>query len=158
MPGPALVEDPKPVTALQLWTVLSRCYEATLKFVEQTIATENLGFSDFMVLEVLLHKGPLPISVIGQKILRTNASMTSAIDRLQEKALVRRRADREDRRVLRIELTAKGEELIQHVFRRHERQMDELMSEVTQEERHALYAGMKKLGFAAQARNSSNKK
>ena len=42
------------------------------------------------VLEVLLHKGPLTISVIGEKVLLASASMTSAIDRLEIRELVRR--------------------------------------------------------------------
>lgn len=140
-----------PVSALRLWIVLSRCYGATQAFVEETIASERLGFAEFMMLEVLLHKGALPISVIGQKILRTNASMTSVVDRLEARRLVRRKPSLEDRRVSLIELTAAGRKLIQVVFEEHEAQMESLMAGLTQGERGAMYAGLKKLGLEAEA-------
>ena len=45
---------------------------------------KNLGLcdSDFRVLEVLLHKGPLPVNVIGEKVELTTGSITTAVDRL----------------------------------------------------------------------------
>lgn len=148
-------EAPVAVSALRLWIVLSRCCGATQTFVEETIASERLGFSEFMVLEVLLHKGALPISVIGQKILRTNASMTSVVDRLEARRLVRREPSREDRRVSLIELTAAGRKLIQAVFKEHEAQMENLMEGLTQGERAAMYAGLRKLGLEAAARKAN---
>jgi MarR family transcriptional regulator, 2-MHQ and catechol-resistance regulon repressor len=142
------------ISSLKLWTVLSRCYEATQVFVERTIAPDKLGFSDFMVLEVLLHKGPLPMSIIAQKVLRTNASITSAIDRLEARKLVRREVSHGDRRVWLIALTEPGRRLIQSVFRSHEKQMESLMAGLSQQERHAMYTGLKKLGFEAKTRTS----
>ena len=54
--------------------------------------------SDFAVLEALLHKGPLPVNEIGKKILLTSGSITAAIDRLEDKEFVERRAHGTDRR------------------------------------------------------------
>jgi len=48
--------------------------------------------SDFAVLEALLHKGPLPVNEIGKKVLLTSGSMTVAVDRLEQRRLVERRA------------------------------------------------------------------
>jgi MarR family transcriptional regulator, 2-MHQ and catechol-resistance regulon repressor len=151
---PSAAKDLEPVSSLKLWTVLSRCYEATQVFVERTIAPEQLGFSDFMVLEVLLHKGPLPMSIIAQKVLRTNASITSAIDRLEARKLVSREVSETDRRVWLITLTEPGTRLIRSIFRSHKKQMDDLMANLSQAERSAMYAGLKKLGFEAQARTA----
>jgi DNA-binding MarR family transcriptional regulator len=55
--------------------------------------------SDFAVLEALLHKGPLPVNEIGKKVLLTSGSITVAVDRLETKGLVERRASGADRRV-----------------------------------------------------------
>jgi MarR family transcriptional regulator, 2-MHQ and catechol-resistance regulon repressor len=140
------------ISSLRVWIVLSRCYESTQAFVERTIAPERLGFSDFMVLEVLLHKGPLRMSVIAEKVLRTNASITSAIDRLAARKLVTRQVSEGDRRVWLITLTEPGKRLIKSVFRSHKKQMDDLMADLSPDERRAMYAGLKKLGLEAQAR------
>ena len=39
-------------------------------------------------MEVLLHKGPLPIKMIGEKVLLTSGSMTAAINRLEKKGFL----------------------------------------------------------------------
>ena len=49
-----------------------------------------MGKSDFAIMEVLLHKGPLPIKTIGEKVLLTSGSMTAAVNRLEKKEFVRR--------------------------------------------------------------------
>jgi len=41
----------------------------------------GLGPSDFEALEVLIHKGPLPVNALGQKIRFTSGSISVAIDR-----------------------------------------------------------------------------
>src|SRR5258708_40212975 len=64
--------------------------------------------SDFAVLEALLHKGPLPVNEIGKKILLTSGSITVAIDRLETKGLVQRRASGTDRRGRIVHLTKEG--------------------------------------------------
>lgn len=143
------------VSATRLWLVLAKSYGAMAKFVEESIGGEGLCLSDFMVLEVLLHKGPLTMSAIGKKVLLANASMTSAIDRLDERGLVVRRLDEEDRRIRVVELTAAGRKWITAVFANHERQLEELMAGISQNERAQLYKGLKKVGLAAEAAQAS---
>jgi MarR family transcriptional regulator, 2-MHQ and catechol-resistance regulon repressor len=137
------------ISAPKLWTVLAKCYGSMAVFVEQSIAAEKLGLSDFMVLEALLHKGPLTMSAIGKKILLANASMTSAIDRLDERGLVVRKTDSADRRIRLIHLTARGKALILAIYDRHQQQLEELMANFSQIERAQLYRSLKKLGLTA---------
>src|ERR1700726_2852439 len=96
------------ISAPRLWTVLAKSYGAMAEFVEQSMAGEELGLSDFMVLEVLLHKGPQTMTAIGRKGLLANASMTSAFARLDERGLVVRNLSEEDRRIRLVELTPAG--------------------------------------------------
>ena len=138
------------ISASRVWVVLARAYGSMASFVEERIAAEEIGLSDFMVLEVLLHKGPLTMSAIGEKVLLANASMTSAIDRLEKKAFVIRKYSDEDRRIRLVELTARGKKLIVEVYRRHEQELESLMSCLSTEERAGLHRGLKKIGFAAQ--------
>ena len=48
-------------TGIHLWLVLWRAYEAVHSHAERHIRSLGIGFSDFAVLEVLLHKGPTQI-------------------------------------------------------------------------------------------------
>jgi len=138
-----------------LWVVLARAYRSMAAFVEHSIAALDIGLSDFMILEALLHRGPLTMSELCEAALITNASMTAAIDRLEERAFVERVADKQDRRVRRVQLTAQGTALIKRLYARHERDLDEVMSAVLPAERAELRRGLKAIGLAAQAKSTS---
>ena len=97
------------------------------------------------VLEVLLHKGPLPVNTIGPKVWLTPGSISVAVDRLERKALVKRN-NTDDRRVRLVELTAKGRALITRIFRKHVTAMEEAASVLSKEERLVLLRLLKKLG------------
>ena len=109
------------------------------------LSQTGLGDSDFRVLEVLLHKGPLPVNTIGPKVWLTPGSISVAVDRLETKALVKRR-NTDDRRVRLVELTAKGRALITATFREHAAAMEEAAGVLSKEERLILLRLLKKLG------------
>ena len=138
-------------TGPKLWVVLARAQRALAGYVEQRIASEDLCLSDFMVLEVLLHKGAMTISGIGQKVLLANASMTSAVDRLEEKSLVVREASPDDRRVRIVTLTRKGRAFISALYERHVADLETITDVLTAKEQDQLRTLLKKLGFAAES-------
>src|SRR3989442_16003814 len=80
--------------------------------------------SDFAVLEALLHKGPLPINEIGKKVRLTSGSITVAVDRLETKGLVERRAHGSDRRAGVVYLTNGGRKLITRIYADHAADME----------------------------------
>jgi MarR family 2-MHQ and catechol resistance regulon transcriptional repressor len=144
-----LAKDQNKVSAPRLWLVLARAYGSMVHYIEGSIAAQCLGLSDFMVLEALLHKGPLTISAIGEKVLLASASMTSAIDRLEKRGLVRRKTCDSDRRIRFIELTDSGKALIEEIYARHEKDLEAVIGELHDEERRVIYGGLKKIGLAA---------
>lgn len=138
-----------PTTGPRLWIVLARAYGALSGYAEACIAAEGLCLSDFMVLEILLHKGPMAISSIGEKVLLANASMTAAVDRLQEHHFVVRQSSQADRRSKLVSLTRKGRAFISELYAHHAREIEVVTSVLTQRERDQLRALLKKLGLAA---------
>ena len=148
---PAKTGSTHETSSAALWVVLARAYRSMAAFVERSIATLDIGLSDFMILEALLHKGPLTMSELCDAALITNASMTAAIDRLEERAFVERSGDKQDRRVRRVQLTAQGTTLIKRLYTRHERDLDDVMSGIAPAERAELRRGLKTIGLAAQS-------
>jgi len=147
-------DKPTETSAAALWVVLARAYRSMAAFVERSVASLDIGLSDFMILEALLHKGPLTMSELCEAALITNASMTAAIDRLEEREFVERVASNEDRRVRRVQLTTQGTAVIKRLYARHERDLDEVMSAVPAAERAELRRALKAIGLAAQAKLS----
>jgi MarR family transcriptional regulator, 2-MHQ and catechol-resistance regulon repressor len=136
-------------TGPKLWVVLARAHGALASYVAKSIAAEGLCLSDFMVLEVLLHKGPMAISAIGEKVLLANASMTTAVDRLEEKGWVVRNNAENDRRSKIVALTRDGRAFISELYARHARDIEAVTSVLTQREQDQLRSLLKKLGHSA---------
>ena len=137
------------VSAAKLWTVFAKAHRALSAHVEASVARHGLCLTDFMALEALLHKGPLTVGEIGDRVLLTSGSMTAAVDRLERQGLVRRGFVKEDRRARVIHLTAKGERLVKGVFEEHSRDLEILMGALDSGERAQLYELVKKLGLSA---------
>jgi MarR family transcriptional regulator, 2-MHQ and catechol-resistance regulon repressor len=138
-------------TGTHLWLVIWKAYAACQSAAQSSI--ENLGmcYSDFAVLECLLHKGPLPVNTIGQKVSLTSGSITTAVDRLADRGLVERQDSKTDRRAKIVVLTAEGRKLIKPAFQKHERDMERIADSLTVSERQALLKLAKKFGLAAAA-------
>jgi MarR family 2-MHQ and catechol resistance regulon transcriptional repressor len=138
-------------SGVHVWLVLMKAFHALAAVAEQSvnISVTGLGDSDFRVLEALLHKGPLPVNTIGPKVWLTPGSISVAVDRLEQKGLVKRK-NTDDRRVRRVELTAKGRALITKTFREHAAAIEEAAAVLSKEERLTLLRLLKKLGKGGQ--------
>src|ERR1700729_3050920 len=82
-----------------LWLIMLKAMRALTRYAAAGIEGTGLGDSDFRVMEVLLHKGPLPVNTIGPIVDLTPGSISIAGDRLVGKGLVSRVESAEDRRV-----------------------------------------------------------
>lgn len=136
--------------ALYLWIVLNRAARSIEAGLQEQVKGRGLSMSEFAVLEVLLHKGPLPIGEIGQKVLLTSGSMTYVIDKLEERGLLERTPCPEDRRVLYAELTDEGRALIEEAFSEHAELLNTLTAGLSLEEKGKAAALIKRLGRHAQ--------
>ena len=134
-----------------VWLVMIKAVRALTRYASAGIQDTGLGDSDFRVLEVLLHKGPLPVNTIGPIVDLTPGSISIAVDRLFAKGLVSRVESAEDRRVRIVALTPRGKTLIDSAFRKHSAQMKKIFSELSPEELRGLETALKKVGKRADA-------
>jgi MarR family transcriptional regulator, 2-MHQ and catechol-resistance regulon repressor len=134
-----------------IWLVMMKAMRALTRYAAAGIEDTGLGDSDFGVLEVLLHKGPLPVNTIGPIVDLTPGSISIAVDRLVARGLVSRVESAEDRRVRIVALTPRGKDLIVSAFRKHSGQMRRVFSELSLEELRGLEVALKKVGKRAAA-------
>jgi MarR family transcriptional regulator, 2-MHQ and catechol-resistance regulon repressor len=140
------------IPATRLWLVIAKSYHALNLVAERSIANTGLCLTDFAALEALLHKGPLSISEIQDKVHLASGSMTAAVDRLEKLGLVIRKSTLRDRRTRIVELTVEGKQLAKSCFDRHANDLEALMSSLDQKEMKQLYRSIKKLGLLAAGR------
>jgi MarR family 2-MHQ and catechol resistance regulon transcriptional repressor len=131
--------------------VLGKCHRALGLLAERSIAEAGLCLSDFMVLEALLHKGPLTITAIQAKVLLASGSMTAAVDRVEKRGLVVRKSTPTDRRARLLELTPEGRRMAKALFEKHAQDLEAPMAVLSDGEKQSLYALLKKLGLSAAA-------
>src|ERR1700741_3077221 len=106
-------------TPVHTWLVMMKVMQAITRYALANLEETGLGLSDFAVLEALLHKGPLPVNVIGPKVNLTPGSISVAVDRRLAKGFVSRTESSEDRRVRVVALTHRGKSVITPIFRAH---------------------------------------
>ena len=134
-----------------VWLVMMRAMRALTRYATAGIEETGLGLSDFAVLEVLLHSGPLPVNTMAPMVDLTPGSIITAVDRLVAKGLVSRVESAEDRRVRIVALTPRGKDRIVSAFRKHSGQMKRVFSDLSPEELHGLEVKLMKVGKRAAA-------
>src|SRR5258705_5657917 len=125
-------------TAVHTWLVMLKAMQAISRYALANLEESGLGDSDFRVLEVLLHKGPLPVNVIGPKVNLTPGSISVAVDRLVAKGLATRAESSEDRRIRIVALTPRGRSVITPIFRAHVETMEKVFAELSRHELRLL--------------------
>ena len=137
--------------ALHAWLIMLKAWRSMSRYLLPTLLEEGLGESDFRVLEVLLHKGPMPVNAIGPKVDLNPGSVSVAVDRLYKKGFVSRVESGRDRRVRTVALTEKGTEMFLPLFRRHIALIKRAFQDVSLEEMRQLEVVLKKIGRRAES-------
>jgi MarR family 2-MHQ and catechol resistance regulon transcriptional repressor len=133
------------------WLVWRKAHDAVSDYLYSGIEETGISDTDFRVLEVLLHKGPLPVNTIGPKVHLTPGSISVAVDRLLEKGLVSRAESPDDRRVRIVALTKSGKNLIVPIFRKHSAEIGSVFADANPKELQILERVLKKAGKRAKA-------
>src|SRR5882672_7989070 len=138
-------------TPVHAWLVMMKAWQAITRYALANLEESGLGLSDFAVLEVLLHKGALPVNMIGPKVNLTPGSISVAVERLVAKGLVSRAESSHDRRVRIVALTPRGKSVITPIFRAHAATMEEVFSGLSRDEMQQLEQQLKRVGKQAES-------
>jgi len=136
--------------SLELFIVLSRAYSWVNAHATRDIRRTGLNPTEFAILEVLYHRGPLPLQQIGEKILISSGNITYVVDKLEQKQLLVRKPSAHDRRVIFAELTPQGHALLAAFFPSHTEAIRTAVSGLSPEEQMQAIQLLKKLGLSAQ--------
>ncbi len=132
--------------ALAAYVKLLRASESVQGAAMRSLAEEDITPSQFAVLEALYHVGPMCLSVLADKILKTSGNLTMVVGNLEKRGLVTRQQSRDDRRFVSAAITNKGKKLIARIFPEHATRITELMNRLTPREQETLAELCLKLG------------
>ena len=111
------------------------------------VGLEKVGLTppQYYVLATLGYFGGLPFSEIGAKMMVTVSNLTGIVDRLEEKKLVVRERDKQDRRVIHVKLTDKGTKTYKTAIAAFEKTVARVFSPLDEPEQKQLMHLLRKL-------------
>ncbi len=74
---------------------------------------QGINYSQYLILKSLVHSGPQKAAHLTEVTQLTPGAITSATDKLVAEGYTERKGDKEDRRVVYLEITEKGKELVE---------------------------------------------
>jgi MarR family transcriptional regulator, 2-MHQ and catechol-resistance regulon repressor len=137
---------PRQERALSAYVKLLRASETVHSEATRTLAGEGLSASQFAVLEALYHVGPMCLSDLAHKILKTSGNLTMVVGNLEKSGLVTRQKSAQDRRFVSVAITEKGRKLMARIFPVHLERIVELMSRLSPGQQDELGHLCRKLG------------
>ena len=141
--------------APKLMVVLMRAYRSVADFLAGALAEKSVSWEEFLVLEALLHKGPLEPSSIASKVPVASTGVSRVVDSLRRRGLALALRDRRGRDELH-ELSPTGRRFAAALYEKHQRDIEAVMAGLSSSDVEALLQGLKKLGRrAASLRRSS---
>lgn len=137
----------KEIKILDAYIKFSRAYISLESQLSKHLSSNNITHSQFGVLEILFHLGPLNQKDIANKLLSSHSNLVTVLDNLEKNGVVVRERDQNDRRNFIIHLTEKGRKLIEDLFPRHLKLILERFGVLTDREITSLGRISKKIGL-----------
>lgn len=136
------------VSVLQVIGRLLRGAERTQERLTAALSPLGLSYADFDVINTLRrrndHDGTHPRD-LARSALITSGAMTARLDRLVTRGLVRRTADPDDRRAIKIHLTPKGNRLATQALDAVLAVDEQILTPLTDRQREQLATTLKRL-------------
>ncbi|MFZ5798190.1 MAG: MarR family transcriptional regulator [Desulfobulbus sp.] len=119
---------------MSTFSALQRATSIVANEVHKNLGSNNLTVSQFGVLEALHVIGPMYQRDLAEQILKTTGNITTVIDNLEKRELVKRVREVKDRRFFQVVLTPEGEKLIRRIYPAHVKRVQQVMDLLTAEE------------------------
>lgn len=132
-----------------LWVRFLRFNLLSHKKLEDDLDKLGLTPPQFYVLATIGYAGGLPFGEIGAKMMVTVSNLTGIVDRLEEKKLVSRRRDENDRRVVYVVLTEKGAKLYKNTIPLFEKSIAQIFSSLEKPQQKELSVLLRKLNHVS---------
>lgn len=124
----------KETLGMTSFAALQRCVSIVSGEVHKILGPHNLTVSQFGVMEALYVYGPMYQRDLAEQILKTTGNITTVIDNLEKRELVKRVREVKDRRYFQVVLTPEGDKLIRKIFPSHVKRVQQVMDLLSPEE------------------------
>ena len=124
--------------AVATFSGLSKTTNLVSTEIHKHLAKHKLTNSQFGVLEALHKLGPMYQRDLAEQILKTTGNITTVIDNLEKRKLVKRVREMKYRRYFQIVLTPEGAKLIKKLYPAHVKRIEKIMGNLLKGEQDEL--------------------
>jgi DNA-binding MarR family transcriptional regulator len=125
--------------------LLAKAYQRAHANIKRRLAVYGLTPVQNIVLEALRFEEGVSAGDLGNRLVLDNATLSGVLDRMSEKGWIIKQIDCEDKRVLRIFLSERARELYDQLTREREEANEEILRQLSLEERLLLKRLLKDL-------------
>lgn len=128
--------------------VLVRLFRDINALEERAVRTEeyqDMTSNDMHVMEAIGPEGTKNMTSVARELEVTTGTLTISVNSLVKKGYVNRTRSEEDRRVVLVSLSKKGQKAYLHHRKFHEEMIDAVLKDLTEEEQGALENALLKL-------------
>ncbi len=117
---------------LECHRVLMKVGWKVIRKTRKNLNKMGFGWHQFLTMRSICPGESVTLSEISSRISKENSNVTTLVNFLEEKGIVRRVGDRKDRRVVRVELTENGEKIRERAIAEHEEFIEQLYRDLSQ--------------------------
>ena len=125
--------------------IIPALHRAGIKKQMPIFAKNNISISQVIILDFLKEKGACKMSDLAKVIGCTMSAVTGFVDKLVKLQFVTRERSHEDRRVVFVALSKKGEKVVIEFKQKREEVVNELFGVLTQQEKNEYIRLLKKI-------------
>jgi len=134
------------ISNYDLWMSLVKVHHSLFFLRQKELSPSHIAAQQLQVLRVIQSLGAAAtLSAISQKVERKLDVISRQAVRMEKDGLIKRVKDSPKSRLLRIELTAKGLDMLK--ISRESESINAILSVLTEEERRQIYSALNKILF-----------
>lgn len=137
--------------------LLAQCYQAFEQYSNADLRRTRLTPSQFDIIATLGNTDGMTFRELGERTLITKGTLTGVVDRLEERGLVKRVAQTDDRRCTLVQLTEAGQHKFEQIFPDHVQYCKQAFLEYKEEDFAALERELNRLKASFEAAMSDKK-
>jgi len=122
---------------------LNRNFNRTLRHEFHDLM-QNSGFTlpQFSVISILAKNGEQKVSDISEKMGLSDSTVSGILDRLEQKGIIERKRDKDDRRVVKIYLIKESQPICREFHRKREKYFAGLLKMLSEQEINDIIKGL----------------
>jgi DNA-binding MarR family transcriptional regulator len=123
---------------MDVWRALLLMGKKMPQFFDKVLGPVDLRFTEYKLLQKLAEAGATPMAKLSDEMYVTKAGVTAITDEMEQKGLVKRVRDGDDRRIVNVEMTTAGKKLYGQARQKHLAFVKKFVSDLEPEEIRTL--------------------